>query len=90
MRSRLPRDILQLHTADYRSPESLPPGAVVVVGSGQSGCQITEDLLSAGRTVYSCTSKVGRVPRRYRGRDLVEWWVDMKFWDVTYDSQPSA
>jgi putative flavoprotein involved in K+ transport len=86
IRSKLPNDIIQLHTADYRSPESLPQGAVVVVGGGQSGCQITEDLLSAGRTVYLCSSKVGRVPRRYRGRDLVEWWVDMKFWDVTYDS----
>ena len=88
MRSKLPDNILQLHTADYRNPKSLPPGAVVVVGGGQSGCQITEDLLSAGRTVYLCTSKVGRVPRRYRGRDLVEWWVDTKFWDVTYDGLP--
>ena len=86
IRSKLPNDIFQLHTADYRNPQSLPPGAVLVVGSGQSGCQITEDLLAAGRTVYLCTSKVGRVPRRYRGRDLVEWWVDTKFWDDTYDS----
>jgi len=86
IRSKLPNDIFQLHTADYRNPQSLPPGAVLVVGSGQSGCQITEDLLAAGRTVYLCTSKVGRVPRRYRGRDLVEWWVDTKFWDVTYES----
>ncbi len=88
MRSKLPADIIQLHTSEYRNPESLPPGAVVVVGGGQSGCQITEDLLSAGRTVCLCTSKVGRVPRRYRGRDLVEWWVDTKFLDVTYDSLP--
>ena len=85
-RSKLPRDINQLYTADYRNPQGLPPGAVVVVGSGQSGCQIVEDLLAAGRTVYLCTSKVGRVPRRYRGRDIFDWWVDMKFWDVTYDS----
>jgi putative flavoprotein involved in K+ transport len=88
MRSKLPDEIIQLHTSEYRNPESLPPGAVVVVGGGQSGCQITQDLLSAGRTVCLCTSKVGRVPRRYRGRDLVEWWVDTKFWDVTYDSLP--
>jgi putative flavoprotein involved in K+ transport len=86
LQSKLPQDITQLHTADYRNPGTLPPGAVVVVGSGQSGCQITEDLLSAGRTVYLCTSQVGRGRRRYRGRDLVDWWVDMKFWDVTYDS----
>lgn len=84
--AKLPGDITQYHTADYRNPQGLPPGAVVVVGGGQSGCQIAEDLLAAGRTVYLCTSKVGRVPRRYRGRDLVEWWVDTKFWDVTYAS----
>lgn len=84
--AKLPGDITQCHTADYRNPQGLPPGAVVVVGSGQSGCQIAEDLLAAGRTVYLCASKVGRVPRRYRGRDLVEWWVDMKFWHVTYAS----
>jgi len=87
-RSKLPDNIIQLHTSEYRNPESLLPGTVVVVGGGQSGCQIAEDLLAAGRTVCLCTSKVGRVPRRYRGRDLVEWWVDTKFWDVTYDSLP--
>jgi putative flavoprotein involved in K+ transport len=58
----------------------------VIVGSGQSGCQIAEDLLSAGRTVYLCTSKVGRAPRRYRGRDILEWWIDMQFLDVTFAS----
>ena len=83
---KLPVEIVQCHTADYRNPQSLPPGAVLVVGSGQSGCQITEDLLAAGRPVYLCTSKVGCAPRRYRGRDLIEWWVDMKIWDVTYAS----
>ena len=84
--SRLPHDIAQMHTADYHSAAALPPGAIVIVGSGQSGCQIAEDLLSAGRTVYLCTSKVGRVPRRYRGRDILEWWIDMKFLDVTLAS----
>ena len=85
-RSRIPNHITQLHTADYRNATVLPPGAVVIVGSGQSGCQIAEDLLSAGRTVYLCTSKVGRAPRRYRGRDILEWWMDMKFLDVTLAS----
>jgi putative flavoprotein involved in K+ transport len=86
IRSQLSHEITQLHAANYRNAKALPPGAVVVVGSGQSGCQITEDLLSYGRTVYLCTSKVGRVPRRYRGRDILEWWIDMKFLDVTFDS----
>jgi putative flavoprotein involved in K+ transport len=84
--SRIPSNITQLHTADYRNAAALPPGAVVVVGSGQSGCQVVEDLLSAGRMVYLCTSKVGRAPRRYRGRDILDWWIDMKFLDVTYAS----
>ena len=86
MRSRIPAKVAQLHTVDYRSAGALPPSAVVVVGSGQSGCQIVEDLLAAGRKVYLCTSRVGRAPRRYRGRDLLEWWVDMKMLDITLAS----
>jgi putative flavoprotein involved in K+ transport len=85
-RSRIPHNVTQLHTAEYRSARALPPGAIVIVGSGQSGCQIAEDLLSAGRSVYVCTSKVGRAPRRYRGRDLLEWWIDMKHLDATFAS----
>jgi len=84
--NKISESITQLHTSNYRNPGALPPGAVVVVGSAQSGCQIVEDLLSAGRKVYLCTGKAGRVPRRYRGRDIVEWWIDMRFWDVTYSS----
>jgi putative flavoprotein involved in K+ transport len=86
IRSRIPPNIVQLHTSDYRNATVLPPGVVVVVGGGQSGCQIAEDLQSAGRTVYLCTSKVGRVPRRYRGRDIIAWWVDMEFLDETFNS----
>ena len=71
--SKLPSDITQLHTRDYRNPAQLPPGAVLVVGSGQSGCQIVEDLLRAGREVYLCVGNAGRIPRRYRGRDIIEW-----------------
>ena len=69
----LPEDLLQLHCADYRRPEQLPAGATLVVGSAQSGVQIAEDLLEAGRQVYLCTSKVGRIPRRYRGKDITTW-----------------
>jgi putative flavoprotein involved in K+ transport len=75
--------IEQLHVADYRSPERLRAGAVLVVGSGQSGSQIAEELLEAGRRVYIATSRVGRLPRRYRGRDTLEWRVAMGFYDRT-------
>jgi putative flavoprotein involved in K+ transport len=70
---RLPEDITQLHSAAYRSPAGLPDGAVLVVGTGQSGCQIAEDLHLAGRPVHLATGSATRVARRYRGRDVVAW-----------------
>jgi putative flavoprotein involved in K+ transport len=51
----------------------LPAGAVLVVGSAQSGAQIAEELYQSGRRVYLSVSRPGRVPRRYRGRDI-NWW----------------
>jgi putative flavoprotein involved in K+ transport len=68
----LPAELTQLHVADYRRPDDLP-GAVLVVGGGQSGLQVAEDLLRGGRRVFLATSRVGRMPRRYRGRDAFEW-----------------
>lgn len=67
------RRIEILTTGTYRRPSQLPPGAVFVVGSAQSGCQIVEDLLDAGREVYLATGTVGRAPRRLRGRDTLVW-----------------
>ena len=85
----LPANILQLHTSKYRNPDSLPPGAVLVAGSGQSGCQIAEELYQAGRVVYLCMGSAGRVPRRYRGRDIVEWLDLTGFLGRTPDKLPS-
>ncbi len=85
--SGLPGWVHQLHTAAYRNAEDLPPGAVLVVGGGQSGVQIAEDLLHAGREVLLATSPVGRVPRRYRGRDSFAWLVDDGFFD---EPRPAA
>ncbi|HEX6848984.1 MAG TPA: NAD(P)/FAD-dependent oxidoreductase [Chitinophagaceae bacterium] len=76
------KDINQLHTSDYKNADQLPEGAVLVVGSAQSGCQITEDLLRAGRKVYLSTSKVGRIPRWYRGKDIFDWVKDARFYDI--------
>ncbi len=67
------RRIEILTTGTYRRPSQLPPGAVLVVGSAQSGCQIAEDLLDASREVYLATGTVGRTPRRLRGRDTLVW-----------------
>ncbi len=80
----IPADILQIHSGSYRNPAALPPGAVLVVGSAQSGSQIAEELYQSGRKVYLCTSgSSGRVPRRYRGRDIVYWFVNTGFMSRT-------
>lgn len=69
----LPDDVSQLDPSQYRNPGALPPGAVLVVGSGQSGTQIAEELYQDGREVYLCVSSAGRVPRRHAGRDVLRW-----------------
>jgi putative flavoprotein involved in K+ transport len=78
---RLPYGIAQVHAANYRAPHLLPAGGVLVVGSAQSGYQITEELLAAGRRVVLATSAVGRAPARHRGRDTIEWLVECGFFD---------
>jgi putative flavoprotein involved in K+ transport len=70
---RFPADIKQLHSDTYRNPGELLPGAVLVVGSAQSGAQIAEELNESGRKVYLAVSRAGRTPRRYRGKDA-NWW----------------
>ena len=81
--------VVQIHSSRYRNPERLRPGPVLVVGSGQSGCQITEELYQSGRKVYLCTSSAARAPRRYRGRDFT-WWLDkMSFLEKTVDQLDS-
>ena len=77
----LPNGLPQVTGAEYRNAGGLPAGAVLIVGSAQSGVQIAEDLVAGGRTVYLCTSSVGRVPRRYRGRDIFGWLGDVGFFD---------
>ena len=84
----IPTSIRQLHSAAYRAPAGLPDGAVLVVGSGQSGVQIAEDLVAGDRRVYLCTSAVGRLRRRQRGRDSLEWLTENGFYDVTPDQLP--
>jgi len=77
----LPADIHQSDAGRYRNPGALPPGAVLVVGSGQSGMQIAAELAAADREVLLATSQVPRVPRRYRGRDVHEWGVELGLYD---------
>ena len=89
MAAALPAGIDQLHSGQYRNPGALRDGAVLVVGSAQSGCQIAQELYQHGRKVFLCVGGAGRIPRRYRGRDIVEWLSLIGFMDRTVDDLPS-
>jgi putative flavoprotein involved in K+ transport len=82
---KIPQSILQLHSSSYRNPQSLPPGAVLVVGSGQSGAQIAEELNQSGRKVFLATGIAPHSPRRYRGKDIFSWLIDSGFIDQTFE-----
>jgi putative flavoprotein involved in K+ transport len=73
----LPSRVLSLHSSTYRRERDLPPGAVLVVGTGQTGCQLVEELRDAGREVYLSGGAAGRLPRRYRGRDIFSWLAEL-------------
>jgi putative flavoprotein involved in K+ transport len=88
--SALPPNIRQVHSDAYRDPAELLPGAVLVVGSAQSGAQIAEELYLAGKRVYLAVGRAGRVPRRYRGKDANWWSVKLGLYDRTADQLPSA
>jgi putative flavoprotein involved in K+ transport len=77
---RLPEGLVQLHSSEYQCPEQLPDGEVLVIGTGQSGCQVAEDLHLAGRTVHLAVGSAPRVARSYRGRDVVAWLEDLGYY----------
>lgn len=85
---RLPASIRQLHSAEYRNAAALPPGKVLVVGSGQSGAQIAEDLHLAGRQVVLAVGDAPRCARFYRGRDVVDWLADMRYYEMPVHQHP--
>lgn len=72
---KVPPSILQISTANYRSPEQLPSGGVLVVGASSSGVQIADEIQRSGRQVTLAVGRHTRLPRRYRGRDIL-WWLD--------------
>jgi putative flavoprotein involved in K+ transport len=85
----LPPDLPQVGVPDYRNPTDLPAGGVLVVGSGQSGCQIAEELLEAGREVILSCGRAPWTPRRIGGRDFF-WWFDQSgYLDHPVEGLPS-
>jgi putative flavoprotein involved in K+ transport len=87
---RLPAGVEQIHSSRYRNPAQLPEGGVLVVGTGQSGCQIAEDLHLAGRQVHLAVGSAPRVARFYRGRDCVAWLDEMGHYAKGIDEFPDA
>jgi putative flavoprotein involved in K+ transport len=84
----VPSSVYQTDAIQYRNPAELPPGAVLVVGAGNSGCQIADELLRSGRRVFLTVSHHSRVPRRYRGKDVIWWYEALGRFDVTIDTFP--
>ncbi|WP_204150750.1 MSMEG_0569 family flavin-dependent oxidoreductase [Leptolyngbya sp. CCY15150] len=81
-------EIIQIHSSEYKNPESLPDKGVLVIGTGQSGCQIAEDLHLAGKQVHLCVGGAPRSPRTYRGKDVVAWLDEMGYYDLSIDQHP--
>jgi putative flavoprotein involved in K+ transport len=90
MAKKMPEHIAHIHSNFYKNPDQLPQGEVMVVGTGQSGCQIAEDLHLAGRKVHLCVGPAPRVNRRYRGRDVVNWLDDMGYYNTTLETHPDG
>jgi len=88
MAERLPASVVQIHSEQYRNPSQLPDGGVLVVGSGQSGAQIAEDLHLAGRQVHLAVGHAPRCARFYRGRDVVTWLADMGYYEIPVEQHP--
>ncbi len=81
--------VFQLLAEDYSNPSALPPGAALIVGSGQTGCQLAEELHEAGRSVFIACGRCPWGPRRVGGRDIVWWAAQSGFLDRTPDTLPS-
>jgi putative flavoprotein involved in K+ transport len=77
--------IMQLHTDQFRNAAQLHEGGVLIVGAGQSGCQVAEDLREAGRSVWISAGSCGWIPRRYRGQDNVRWRQDLGMFEDTVE-----
>jgi putative flavoprotein involved in K+ transport len=85
----IPGTILQIHSMHYQNPGMLPQGAVLVVGTGQSGAQIAQELYQSRRKVYLSIGSAGRVPRRYRGKDINDWFTRMGMFDTRVEELKS-
>ncbi len=87
--SDMPAGMTHLLAEEYNNPAELPEGAVLIVGSGQTGCQLAEELHEDGRQVILACGRAPWAPRRFGGHDLVWWIVETGFWSRTLKDLPS-
>jgi len=87
--AQLPASIHAIDAETYTNPAALPPGKVLVVGSGQTGCQLAEEIAEAGRDVSLACGRAPWMPRRIEGRDNIAWVNETAFFDVTLADLPS-
>jgi putative flavoprotein involved in K+ transport len=87
--AQIPDSVKQVLAEDYTNAEGIPPGSVLIVGSGQTGCQLAEELHETGRKVFLSCGRAPWAPRRMGGHDLVWWIAESGFWDRTIDQLPS-
>lgn len=81
----VPPSVASLTPFDYQNPESLPDGGVLVVGASATGVQLADEIRRSGRNVLLSVGEHVRLPRTYRGRDVL-WWMEASgIWDQRYD-----
>jgi putative flavoprotein involved in K+ transport len=85
----LPSTIQVIDAEGYANPAGLPPGRVLIVGSGQTGCQLAEEIHQAGREVFLACGRTSWIPRRLDGRDVISWLVDTGFFEMALSELPS-
>jgi putative flavoprotein involved in K+ transport len=86
----MPADsVLTIDAEGYTNPGALPEGDVLIVGSGQTGCQLAEECFEAGRSVYLACGRAPWLPRRIEGRDAVGWALDIGFYEARLADLPS-
>jgi putative flavoprotein involved in K+ transport len=86
---RFPVGLAVLDALDYRNPDALPDGKVLLIGSGQTGCQLAEDLYRAGREVFLSCGRAPWLPRRLNDVDIVTWLTRVGFFDQPLSALPS-
>jgi putative flavoprotein involved in K+ transport len=81
----VPPTVQCLTTFSYRNPDQLPPGGVLIVGAAATGVQLADEIHRSGRPVTLCVGEHVRLPRSYRGRDILWWMESSGVWNQRYD-----